>query len=76
MKIIVDAFGGDNAPEEILQGCAQAQPNLGIWTSSYRGKGEPPACAKELGLSPELAQNGDSWTAGHPYHGGRAEQRH
>ena len=24
MKIIVDAFGGDNAPLEILKGCAQA----------------------------------------------------
>ena len=24
MKIIVDAFGGDNAPVEILKGCALA----------------------------------------------------
>ena len=24
MKIIVDAFGGDNAPVEILKGCAAA----------------------------------------------------
>ena len=24
MKIIVDAFGGDNAPLEIIKGCAQA----------------------------------------------------
>ena len=30
MKIIVDAFGGDNAPGEILRGCAQAQTELGI----------------------------------------------
>lgn len=30
MKIIVDAFGGDNAPLEILKGCAQAVEEYGI----------------------------------------------
>jgi len=30
MKIIVDAFGGDNAPLEILKGCAQAAENLDL----------------------------------------------
>lgn len=30
MKIIMDAFGGDNAPDEILKGCAQAEQELGI----------------------------------------------
>lgn len=30
MKIIVDAFGGDNAPLEILKGCAQAVQELGL----------------------------------------------
>lgn len=30
MKIIVDAFGGDNAPLEILKGCAEAVQELGI----------------------------------------------
>ena len=30
MKIIVDAFGGDNAPQEILLGCAQARQELGV----------------------------------------------
>lgn len=30
MKIIVDAFGGDNAPLEILKGCAQAVEELGV----------------------------------------------
>ncbi|MDR1892119.1 MAG: phosphate--acyl-ACP acyltransferase, partial [Oscillospiraceae bacterium] len=29
MKIIVDAFGGDNAPTEILKGCELAQKELG-----------------------------------------------
>lgn len=30
MKIIVDAFGGDNAPLEILKGCSEAEKELGI----------------------------------------------
>lgn len=30
MKLIVDAFGGDHAPHEILLGCAQAQAELGV----------------------------------------------
>lgn len=30
MKIIVDAFGGDNAPLEILKGCIEAQKELSI----------------------------------------------
>ncbi|HEX2986039.1 MAG TPA: phosphate acyltransferase PlsX [Caproiciproducens sp.] len=30
MKIIVDAFGGDNAPLEILKGCAEAVEGLNI----------------------------------------------
>lgn len=30
MKIIVDAFGGDNAPLEILKGCAQAHAEYGV----------------------------------------------
>ncbi len=30
MKIIVDAFGGDNAPDEILKGCRMAKDALGM----------------------------------------------
>jgi glycerol-3-phosphate acyltransferase PlsX len=30
MKIIVDAFGGDNAPLEIIKGCAEAVKGLGV----------------------------------------------
>ena len=30
MKIIVDAFGGDNAPLEIIKGCADAVKGLGV----------------------------------------------
>ena len=29
MKIIIDAFGGDNAPAAVLEGCAQAVRELG-----------------------------------------------
>lgn len=39
MRIIVDAFGGDNAPLEILKGCAQAEKELGI-TILLAGNGE------------------------------------
>ncbi|MBQ8123699.1 MAG: phosphate--acyl-ACP acyltransferase, partial [Ruminococcus sp.] len=28
-KIIVDAFGGDNAPLEVIKGCAKAEKELG-----------------------------------------------
>lgn len=30
MKIIVDAFGGDNAPLEIIKGCAEAVQELDL----------------------------------------------
>ena len=30
MKIIVDAFGGDNAPLEIIKGCAESVAEFGI----------------------------------------------
>lgn len=30
MKIIVDAFGGDNAPDEIIKGCRLAADELGV----------------------------------------------
>ena len=29
-RIIVDAFGGDNAPAEILKGCRMAADELGV----------------------------------------------
>ena len=30
MKIIVDAFGGDNAPVEVLKACTMAQEELHV----------------------------------------------
>ena len=53
MKIIVDAFGGDNAPGEILRGCAQAQTELGIQLALAGDKDKLLACAKELGCRPQ-----------------------
>lgn len=50
MRIIVDAFGGDNAPREILLGCAQAMEPLGIDVALAGDKDQLLACAKELGL--------------------------
>lgn len=50
MKIIVDAFGGDNAPGEILLGCAQAQEELGVDLLLTGDRARLEACAKELGI--------------------------
>ncbi len=56
MKIIVDAFGGDNAPKEILLGCAQAREELGIEIVLTGDRARLEASAKELGISDALAQ--------------------
>lgn len=55
MKIIVDAFGGDNAPEQILLGCAQARQELGVEILLTGDKARLEACAKELNITQELA---------------------
>ena len=56
MRIIVDGFGGDNAPREILRGCAQAMEDLGIDISIAGDKDKLLACAKELGLAEAFAK--------------------
>ena len=56
MKIIVDAFGGDNAPQQILLGCAQARESLGIDIVLAGDKARLEACAKELDLTQQLAK--------------------
>ena len=55
MKIIVDAFGGDNAPGEILLGCAQARKELGVDLVLTGDREKLLGCAKELGLETDLA---------------------
>ncbi len=56
MKIIVDAFGGDNAPKEILLGCAQAMDELGIDILLTGDRAKLEAAAKELELSDQLSK--------------------
>ncbi len=47
MKIIVDAFGGDNAPLEVLKGSAQAVRELGVEILLTGDREKILACAKE-----------------------------
>lgn len=56
MKIIVDGFGGDNAPGEILLGCAQAMDELGVELALTGNKARLEACAQELGVAEQLGK--------------------
>lgn len=40
MKIIVDAMGGDNAPQAPVMGAVQANGSM-VWISSWWGGGRP-----------------------------------
>lgn len=51
MKIIVDAFGGDHAPLEILRGCEQAVEELGVEILLTGQKDEIVRCAKANKIS-------------------------
>lgn len=51
MKIIVDAFGGDNAPLEILKGCAEAVQELDIDILLTGSEAEIHRVAKENNIS-------------------------
>lgn len=50
MKIIVDAFGGDNAPLEILKGCAEAIAEYGIDILLVGSKSKIEKIANENGV--------------------------
>lgn len=50
MKIIVDAFGGDNAPLEIIKGCIDAKNELGVDIMLTGKKEEIEKCVRENGL--------------------------
>lgn len=56
MKIIVDAFGGDNAPNEILLGCVQAMDELGVTILLTGDKARIEAAARELGIESRVAE--------------------
>lgn len=50
MKIIVDAFGGDNAPLEIIKGCIEAKNEYGTDIILTGSKAELEKCARENSL--------------------------
>ena len=54
MRIIVDGFGGDHAPGEILLGCARAMDQLGVEIVLAGDRDKLLACAGELGLKEQL----------------------
>ena len=51
MKIIVDAFGGDNAPLEILKGAQQAAAEYGVEILLAGNRSEIERCAKDNGVA-------------------------
>ncbi|WP_037297966.1 phosphate acyltransferase PlsX [Ruminococcus flavefaciens] len=51
MKIIVDAFGGDNAPLEVIKGCERAVRELGVSIILTGSEPKIKKCAGENGLS-------------------------
>lgn len=53
MKIVIDGFGGDNAPDEVLKGAALAVKELGIEVAVTGDISVLEERMKALGLSPE-----------------------
>lgn len=51
MKIIVDAFGGDNAPLEVLKGCERAVKELGVKIILTGSSAKIKECASHNGIS-------------------------
>ncbi len=51
MKVIVDAFGGDNAPLEVLKGCARAVSELGVNIILTGSSEKIKKCAVDNGIS-------------------------
>lgn len=51
MKIIVDAFGGDNAPLEVIRGCARAVKELEVSVILTGSEKKIRSCASENGIS-------------------------
>ncbi|MBR1824713.1 MAG: phosphate acyltransferase PlsX [Ruminococcus sp.] len=61
-KIIVDAFGGDNAPLEVIKGCAKAEKELGAKIVLSGDTAKIKKCAEENGIDisgMEIAQADD-----------------
>lgn len=51
MKVIVDAFGGDNAPLEVLKGCERAVKELDVDILLTGSEAKIKACASQNGIS-------------------------
>lgn len=51
IKVIVDAFGGDNAPLEVIKGCERAVRELGVNIILTGKEPEIKACAEKNGIS-------------------------
>lgn len=51
MRVIVDAFGGDNAPLEVIKGCARAVSELGVNVVLTGSRNKIEKCAAENGIS-------------------------
>ena len=51
MKVIVDAFGGDNAPLEVLKGCERAVSELGVNIILTGSSEKIKNCAADHGIS-------------------------
>ena len=50
MNILIDAFGGDNAPLEIIKGALDAQKEYSVSVTLVGDEGKIKACAKENNL--------------------------
>ncbi len=51
MNIIIDAFGGDNAPAEVIKAARQAVDELGVEMTLCGDEAKIRACAQELGVN-------------------------
>ena len=51
MKIIVDAMGGDNAPQEIVKGAVRARRELGVEIELVGRREEVEACLAAEGCA-------------------------
>lgn len=51
VRVIVDAFGGDNAPIEVIKGCESAVKELGVEIILTGSESKIKKCAEENGIS-------------------------
>ena len=51
VNVIVDAFGGDNAPLEVIRGCERAVRELGVKITLTGREAEIKSCAEKNGIS-------------------------